>query len=157
MVDTTILKLMLVLGLSTERRVQAGPGSSERAALTLQQEDLPHQLLWVQQLRERLHSSVHQLGTEDGEQLLPHNVPLPLVWFRWGELALLPLTGNRVQPMGLLARMDSYVLEVGWLTACRSAEQVHAGAVVGGAVGSVCGVAPDAVRLERWTVKRWVY
>lgn len=160
MVDTTIHKLVLVFGLNTERRVRAGAGSSERVALTLQPEYLCHQQLRVQQLRERLHSSVHQLSTEDGEQLLPHNVPLPLVWFRWRKTTLLPLTagGDRVQPVGVLVRMDSLVLEVGWLTVCCPAELVHAaagavGSAVGGAVGGgVQGVAADAVRLERRTV-----
>lgn len=51
--------------------------SSQRPALlTLQRDDLSHQHLRVHLLGEHPHGHVYQLGAEDGQQLLPHSLPL---------------------------------------------------------------------------------
>lgn len=51
--------------------------SSQRPALlTLQRDDLGHQHLQVHLLGEHPHGRVHQLGAEDGQELLPHGLPL---------------------------------------------------------------------------------
>lgn len=81
-VDTTLPskhRLMFslsILSTGKDSGVTFDLSSHRPALLTLQCDDLSHQHLWVQLPGEHLHSRVHQLGTEDGQELLPHGLPL---------------------------------------------------------------------------------
>lgn len=142
--------------------------SSQRPALTLQHENLGHQNLWIHLLRRHLHGRVHQLGTEDGQQLRPHGFSLlPSVGTPLRPLRRLPQgavpgqvsnrcgwrrrTRKRSGPVPLLLLLlavGSAVLEIRWVTVRMHA--VRVGAVVGEmrwVVGEVGAVAADGPRL----------
>lgn len=122
--------------------------------LTLQRDDLSHQHLRVHLLGEHPHGHVHQLGAEDGQQLLPHSLPLapfagtvrlspprraPLGSLRWWRMRMDRLRTRRGRkrsgPVYLLLLVVVAVLELWWLA-------VH--------------VPADGVRAVSWEMRRCV-
>lgn len=144
--------------------------SSQRLVLTLQHEDLSDQHLRIHQLREQIHGSVHQVGTKDGEELLPDCFSLlasagirlrPQRRLPARELPWLAADRQRRSPerdgpvLMLLVATGSAVLEI-----CRLTVWTHAGGVraIAGVrrwavhVRAVAADGPEAVLLvvESW-------
>ena len=76
--------------LSLERRGFRLALDSSHPVLTLQHEDLSSQHLRVHQLRKPVHGHVHQLGTEDSQELFPDNFSLLPAGIRLCPLWRLP-------------------------------------------------------------------
>lgn len=128
-----------VSGLSNEKRGIRWALSSQRPVLTLQHEDLSNQHLRIHQLREQIHGSVHQVGTKDGEELLPDC------------FSLLPSAGIRLCPKRRLPAG-----ELPWLAADRqrrSPEWDRPELLLLVAAGSA---ALEICRLTVWTHAGWV-
>lgn len=150
-VDTTLPSkhiLMIILSiLSTgkDSGVTSDLSSQRPALLTLQRDNLSHQHLRVHLLGEHLHGRVHQLGAEDGQELLPHG--LPLAPFAWtgplsipGRTALGSLRRGRMRmgrmrmrrgpkrsgPVHMLLLVVVAVLELWRLAECMPADGVRA-------------------------------
>lgn len=86
-VDTTLpskhilMFILSILSTGKDSGVTSDLSSQRPALLTLQRDNLSHQHLRVHLLGEHLHGRVHQLGAEDGQELLPHGLPLaPFGW-----------------------------------------------------------------------------
>ena len=144
-------------------------GSSQGPVLTLQPEDRGHEHLWIHGLREHLHGRVHQVGAEDGEELLAND--LSLLSAGLGRLRGLPLGALPVDRRGmtpkwigpvrlLLAVVDSAVLVIRRLTVrSRRADRVGTVAVVmrlavGGDIRAVAADGPEAVMVAVVLVSR---
>ncbi|TNN57387.1 hypothetical protein EYF80_032463 [Liparis tanakae] len=127
--------------------------------LTLQLQDLSDQHLGVHQVGKRVHGLVHQLDAEDGEELLPDDLPLLVAGTRPpGRLPARgggrpgrvgPVSPGRVGPVLPLLLLpvvvDSATLEVGRLAVGGRVDRVGAVSGVARRVGS--HVAPGAVML----------
>lgn len=68
--------ILSILSIGKDSGVTSDLSSQRTALLTLQRDNLSHQHLCVPLLGEHLHGRVHQLGAEDGQELLPHGLPL---------------------------------------------------------------------------------
>lgn len=166
--------MFIVFSLSNEKRgirwARWTLISSQRPVLALQHEDLCNQHLRIHQLREQIHGSVHQVGTKDGEELLPDRFSLlPSAGIRlcpqWGlpagELPWLAVDRQRRSPewdrpvLLLLVAVGSAVLEICWLTVWTHAGWVRTIAGVRWRavhIGALAADRPEAVLLvvESW-------
>lgn len=150
---------MCLCGLSVERCGFLELVSSQWFVLTLQDEDLGDQSLWIQLLRKHAHGFVHQVSTEDGEELLTDHFSLvthvtgtrfcPLGVFPAWALPWQVTTHSRMSPkriwpvlLLLLAAVDSAVLEICWRAVRRHANRVRA----------VAGVRWQTVGRHIWAV-----
>lgn len=71
-----LMFILLILSIGKDLRGTSDLSSQRPALQTLQRDDLCHQHLRVHLLGEHLHGRFHQLGAEDGQELLPHGLPL---------------------------------------------------------------------------------
>lgn len=137
--------ILSILSTGKDSGVTSDLSSQRPALLTLQRDNLSHQHLRVHLLGEHLHGRVHQLGAEDGQELLPHG--LPLAPFAWtgplsipGRTALGSLRRGRMRmgrmrmrrgpkrsrPVHMLLLVVVAVLELWQLAECMPADRVRA-------------------------------
>lgn len=68
--------ILSILSTRKDSRVTSDLSPQQPALLTLQRDNLSNQNLRVHLLGEHPHGHVYQLGAEDGQELLPHRLPL---------------------------------------------------------------------------------
>ena len=137
--------------------VQGRHVSLQRPVLSLQHEDLGDEHLWIHHLRKHVHGRVHQVGTEDGEELLPDELSLPPA-----RTGLRPLLGFPLRVLMITERIgpvhfppavaDSDVLELCRQTVCGHAARIGAVAgvmrrTVGARIRDVAHGRPHAVMM----------